>query len=56
MTNQEILATRGCNVFMSKEKNRYKRKGYGLIFACLIALGFFWGVPAFGRNYWASIL
>jgi len=30
---------------MKEEKSRYKRKGYGLIFASIFALSFFIGIP-----------
>jgi len=41
---------------MKKERIRYQRKGYGLIFAALLAIGFFYLVPYFGRNYWFGLL
>ena len=41
---------------MNKEKSRYERKGYGLIFAFLIAFGFFMGVPELGKRYWHLVL
>ena len=39
-----------------KEKERYQSKGYGLVFATLIALSFLFGVPYFAQLYWPSIL
>lgn len=41
---------------MHKEVVRYERKGYGLIFAFLIFVGFFTGVPYFGRIAWPHLL
>ena len=41
---------------MEKERSRYERKGFGLFFATLIAICFFWGVPQLGRLYWGSIM
>jgi methylsterol monooxygenase/4-alpha-methyl-delta7-sterol-4alpha-methyl oxidase len=41
---------------MNKEKKRYQRKGYGLIFATLIAVGFFTGVSHFGKIVWPQFL
>jgi len=56
MVKEQILVTKGCNVFMQKERRRYERKGYGLFFAFLIFAGFFLGVPVFGRTYWPAVL
>ena len=41
---------------MKKEVVRYERKGYGLIFAFIIFVGFFTGVPYFGRMLWPLFL
>ena len=56
MAKQEICEVKGCGAFIEKEKKRYQSKGYGLIFAFMIALTYFWAVPAFGRNFWPAIL
>ena len=45
-----------CASFARKEKNRYERKGYGLIVAIIIALTFFLGIPELGRRAWPSVL
>jgi len=45
-----------CHQFMHKEVVRYERKGYGLIVALLIFVGFFTGVPYFGRIVWPHLL
>jgi len=45
-----------CADFAQKEKSRYERKGYGLIVAVCIALGFFIGVPYLGKLYWPYLL
>jgi len=37
---------------LTNEKTRYQRKGYGLIFATLIALTFIIGIPAMAQIYW----
>lgn len=56
MAKQEICEVKGCDAFIEKEKKRYQSKGYGLIFAFMLALTYFWAVPAFGRNFWPAIL
>ena len=45
-----------CSEFAFKEKSRYERKGYGLFVAICIAIGFFLGVPYFGRQLWPYLL
>ena len=40
---------------MGKERQRYQRKGFGLILASIQAVAFFWGVPAFGNHYWSAV-
>ena len=45
-----------CSTFIAKEKNRYQRKGYGLITAAFIFLAFFIGVPHLAQEYWPSVL
>jgi len=37
-----------CSEFAEKEKQRYERKGFGLVVAICIAVGFFIGVPYYG--------
>ena len=37
---------------LTNEKTRYERKGYGLVFATLIALSFVFGIPALAQTYW----
>lgn len=59
MTNpSEFKSTnyKTCSTFISKEKNRYVRKGYGLISAALIFLAFFIGVPYLAKQYWPAVL
>ena len=41
---------------LTNEKTRYKRKGYGLIFATLIALAFVLGIPALAQIYWPMFI
>merc|ERR1719181_527160 len=49
--------SKGCENFLNSEKVRYKRKGYGLIVASLIALAFFHGVPnVLGKHLWPEFL
>ena len=42
--------------FITREKLRYRRKGYGLITATIIALSFFYGVPKLAQKYWPAII
>jgi hypothetical protein len=37
---------------VKKEKTRYERKGFGLIFAILFALAFAVGIPVAAQSYW----
>jgi hypothetical protein len=39
-----------------KEKTRYESKGYGLIAALLLALGFFVGIPKLAPKLWPLVL
>ncbi len=41
---------------MKKERIRYQRKGDGLFFAALLAIGFFYLVPYLGQNYWPDLM
>jgi len=45
-----------CGQFMNKERSRYERKGYGLIFAALLAYSFFYFVPKLGQLYWEDLI
>ena len=45
-----------CSKFVNKEKSRYERKGYGLIVATCIAIGFFFGIPRIGALFWPNLL
>ena len=56
MDSRTEINIKGCNNFFQKEKIRYQRKGYGIVFACLLTFLYFWGVPEFGRRFWPSIL
>ena len=48
---------KNCMTWMKEEKVRYKRKGYGMIWATLFATSFFWIVPELiGQQMWPSIL
>jgi len=40
---------------MRKERNRYQRKGYGLIFSSIFAVSFFTLVPYLGRIVWPEL-
>jgi len=42
--------------FITREKIRYRRKGYGLITATIMAFSFFYGVPKLAQKYWPTIL
>ncbi len=42
--------------FYLKEKTRYESKGYGLIVAVLLALGFFVGIPTLAPKFWPFVL
>jgi sterol desaturase/sphingolipid hydroxylase (fatty acid hydroxylase superfamily) len=46
----------GCTQLVTKEKQRYQRKGYGLIVATLIVLSFFFGVPYLAKKHWPAIM
>ena len=41
---------------MQQDKARYQSKGFGLVFAVLIAVGFFIGYPLFVKAYWPQVL
>ena len=41
---------------MQKQVVRYERKGFGLMWAFLISVSFFIGVPYFGRILWPYLL
>ena len=38
------------------EEKRYKRKGFGLLFAILMTVGAIWFIPEVGRTLWPSFL
>lgn len=42
--------------FIVSEESRYKRKGYGLISAFLIAISFFYFSPIVAKMVWPSVL
>ena len=41
---------------MGKEQIRYERKGFGLLFAAVVALTFFNGIPYLANLYWAPLM
>jgi len=41
---------------IQEEENRYKRKGYGLISASVLALTFFYAAPYVGQEVWPTLL
>ena len=45
-----------CTQIVKNEKQRYQRKGYGLIVATAIFFSFFIGVPFIFKAYWGDIL
>lgn len=38
------------------EEKRYKRKGFGLLFAILMTVGAIWFIPEAGRAMWPDLL
>ena len=61
VTESPPIATPQDNsVFLTKilagEQNRYERKGFGLCFATIIAISFFFGVPELAKRYWPLFL
>ena len=59
---QEIPKSDGINdsmflrKIMRQDRARYERKGFGLIFAILIAVGYFIGFPILMRAIWPHVL
>jgi hypothetical protein len=51
------VTPRACDNFMKDERSRYKRKGFGLMFAALFAVSFFMGVPTiYAQLIWPEIM
>ena len=55
-THTSIRHHNGCNQIVTKERLRYERKGYGLIFAFLIFFSFFIGVPYVSNLFWSDFM
>ena len=59
-TEEQAITQTEKQVFIKKiltgEKKRYQSKGYGLSFAILIAVSFFFGIPELARRYWHLVI
>ena len=50
--SEDKVKFNNCSAFLSKERVRYERKGFGIIVAALLTASYFFGMPALARMYW----
>jgi len=49
---EDTVKFNNCSAFLSKERVRYQRKGFGIIVAALLTAGYLFGMPPLAQMYW----